>query len=181
MGTQRKGKGTPRNYWMLVVTPENLGITREHGFTVQGIRSKLRKGAERMEVGDRILYYLSATQRFAATATITSTYFEDHSALWKAESQSEDYPYRVHIEPAAVMEEAEFLDARQIGPRMESVKKWTPERWPLAFVGDIHLIPKNDFAFIEEEMKKIISARARRDDSEQPVQSATQQEGALPA
>ncbi len=149
----------PRNYWMLVTTPENYRITRDHDFTVQGVKAALRKRAERMEVGDRLLYYLSGSQRFAATVTITSTYFEEHTLLWTARSEGEDYPYRVHIEPAVVLEEEKFLDAKQIGPRMEYIKKWAPERWPLAFIGDLHIIPKNDFSFIEEEMKKIVSAR----------------------
>ena len=40
---------------------------------------------------------------------------------------------------------------------MEYVKKWTPERWPLAFHSTLlHLIPRKDFSFIEEEMKKVV-------------------------
>jgi len=151
-----------RNYWMLVISAENFRITREMGFTVQGLRTTLRRKAERVEVGDRLLFYLSWVKRFAATVTVTSTYFEDRSPVWKAHKPGEDYPYRVGIEPAVVLEEDEFLDVRQIGPRMDHVKKWTPEWWPLAFQGDLHLIPRKDFSLIEEEMKKLVSARARR-------------------
>ena len=151
----------PRNYWMLVISPENFRITRELGFTVQGFRSVLRRRVERMEVGDRLLFYLSWAQRFAATATVTSTYFEDHTPAWKSHKPDEGYPYRVHIEPTVDLEEDEFLDARQIGPRMEYIKKWMPEWWPLAFQGDLHLIPRKDLSLIEEEMKKVASARTR--------------------
>jgi len=151
----------PRNYWMLVTSPENFCITRDLGFTVQGLRTPLRRKAERVEVGDRVLFYLSGLKRFAAAATATSTYFEDHSAVWKAHKASEDYPYRIEIEPTVVLDEDEFLDARQVAPRMDYVKKWTPEWWPLAFQGDLHLIPRKDFSLIEEEMKKLASARAK--------------------
>ena len=152
----------PRNYWMLVISPDNFHITRELGFTVQGLLTTLRRKAERVGVGDRLLFYLSRTQRFAATATVTSTYFEDHSPKWKAHKPGEDYPHRFQIEPSVVLEEDEFLDALQVGPRMEYVKKWVPERWPLAFQGDLHLIPRKDFSLVEVEMKKLVSARARR-------------------
>jgi len=54
------------------------------------------------------------------------------------------------------------MDAREISPRMEYVKKWTPEWWPLAFIGDLHLIPRKDFSLIEDEMKKLISARTAK-------------------
>ena len=166
----------PRNYWVLVSTPENFHVTSEQKFTVQGFKANLKKRIQRMEVGDRMLFYLSRTRQFAATATVTSTYFEDRTPLWKAAKGNEEYPHRVHLEPAAVLEEADFLDGMEIGPRMEYVKKWVPERWPLAFVGDLHLIPKVDFSFIEGEMKKILSARdGRSHEPATPEQPATEQ------
>lgn len=144
----------PRNYWMVVTSLENHRITCRNDFSVQGFRESLRKRVERMEVGDRMLFYLSPEQRFSASATVTSTFFIDHTEIWVHRSAQEMYPYRVHIEPVALLQEEEFLDAKEIGPRMEYVKKWTPELWPLAFFGDLHLIPKKDFALIEDEMKK---------------------------
>ena len=152
----------PRNYWMMVISPDNFQVTRQQGFRIQGLRTTLKRRAEQMEVGDRLLFYLSSLRRFAATATLTSTYTENHSPLWRNHRGNEDYPYRVNIEKAAILEEGEFLDARQIGPRMDYVKKWTPEMWPLAFHGDLHLIPRRDFSMIEEEMKKLVAARAKR-------------------
>lgn len=152
----------PRNYWMLVISRENFHTTREQRFTVQGLRSSQGRKAQRMEVGDRLLFYISGLRRFAAAATITSTYFEDHALLWKDHNPKEDFPYRVRIEPSVALEDQDWLDARQVGPRMDYVRKWTPEWWPLAFVGDLHLIPRDDFALIEDEMKKVASALARR-------------------
>jgi hypothetical protein len=139
---------------MLVSSRENLRITQEQGFTVQGFKSRHHKKIQRMEPGDRLLYYLTGGQHFAAGATITSTFFNDHTPLWVSAKEGEDYPFRVHIRPDVVLEEAQFLDAREIGPRMEYVRKWPPEHWPLAFQGNLHLIPKADFLLIEEEMRK---------------------------
>ena len=152
----------PRNYWMLVLSPDNFRITRELGFTVQGFRSAQRRKAERMEVGDRLLFYISTIQRFGATATISSTFFEDHSPVWKSPKPDEEFPYRVHIQRVAVLADDDLMDARQIGPRMEYVKRWIPEWWPLAFQGELHLIPRVDLALIEDEMKRVVSARAVR-------------------
>ena len=161
----------PRNYWMVVTTLENYRITRGHDCTVQGFKGKLRKRVEGMEVGDRMLFYIGREKWFAASATVTSTFFEEHNQVWVSPSGREEYPYRVHIEPEALLEEEEFLDAREIGPRMEYVKKWTPERWPLAFIGDLHLVPKKDFSLIEDEMKKVISSRRRSAGASNVVQA----------
>ena len=152
----------PRNYWMLAISPENYQVTKDLGFTVQGLRSALKRKAQRMEVGDRMLFYVTGIQRFAASATVSATFFEEHSRLWKDQNANEDYPYRVHIEPNVALDEDQFIDARQVAYRMDYVKKWIPETWPLAFVGELHLIPKLDFTLLEEEMQKLASAKARR-------------------
>ena len=49
------------NYWMIVSSAENFEISRELGFLVQGIKSRHREKAERMEPGDRVLYYLDGS------------------------------------------------------------------------------------------------------------------------
>ena len=71
-------------------------------------------------------------------------------------------PWRVQIRSDVVLNWYEYLDARQIAPRMLYVKRWAPEDWPLAFQGQIHLLSSQDFALIESEMRRTIDRRARR-------------------
>ena len=147
------------NYWMLVGSPQNFWITREHAFTIQGVETRHRRKARRMQPGDRILYYLTGVRRFAATATITSAYREDHTPIWEGEKPREDYPLRVSIKPEVVLEEEEWLDARELGPTLEYVRKWPPESWPLAFQGNMHLLSQRDFHLLEEEMRRVAQKR----------------------
>jgi hypothetical protein len=146
----------PRNYWMLVMTPENFNITRNSGFKVQGATSSQRKKTLRFEPGDRLLFYLSEVRKFSATATMTSKYFEDHTHIWTSPRSEEDFPHRAQIKLDVVLNEEDYIDARIIAPRMEYVRRWPPEAWPLAFTGNLHLIPRNDFTLIEGEMRRIV-------------------------
>ena len=148
-----------KTYWMVATSLENFRTSRSLGFTVQGMESRQRRKAQRMEPGDRIVYYITAIQRFGATATVTSKCFEDRKPLWESEGKREDYPWRVNIEPAAVLEEEDFLDARELGPRLEYVRRWPPEYWPLAFQGNLHILPKYDFELLEQEMKRALSEK----------------------
>ena len=166
-----------RNYWMVVVSTENFHKIKERDFSVYGFRAKLKKRVERMEVGDRMIFYLSREQRFPATVTVTSTMFEDREPLLNSASGQEDFPCRVHIEPAVVLEEEDYIDARQLGPTLEYVKKWIPERWPLAFVGDLHLVPKKDLFLIEDEMKRITSKQGPSNGGREPVPEPAPQSG----
>jgi hypothetical protein len=153
----------PGSHWMIVMSPENFEITRERGFDLVGLKSRHRKKAERMALGDRVLFYVAGSQVFPLTATVSSTFFEDHSSIWVSTERRPDVaPWRVQVRSDTVLHWYEYLDARQIAPRMLYVKRWAPEDWPLAFQGQIHLLSSQDFALIEHEMRRTIDRRARR-------------------
>jgi hypothetical protein len=71
-------------------------------------------------------------------------------------------PWRVKVRPDVTLHWYEYLDARQIAPRMLYVKRWAPEDWPFAFQGQIHLLSSQDFQLIEHEMRRTIDRRSRR-------------------
>src|SRR6185503_16880119 len=159
--TVRTGVTTmPGSHWMIVMSPENFEISRERGFDVVGLKSRHRKKAERMALGDRVLFYVAGRQVFPLTATVSSTFFEDHSPIWvSTERRPDAAPWRVQVRSDTVLQWYEYLDARQIAPRMLYVKRWAPEDWPLAFQGQIHLLSSQDFAMIEHEMRRVIERR----------------------
>jgi len=153
----------PGSHWMIVMSPENFETTRERGFDLVGLKSRHRKKAERMALGDRVLFYVTGSQVFPLTATVTSTFFEDHTPIWTSTERRPDVaPWRVQVRADVVLNWYEYLDARQIAPRMLYVKRWAPEDWPLAFQGQIHLLSSQDFALIEHEMRRTIDRRSRR-------------------
>jgi len=144
-----------RNYWMVVQTTEDFEISRQMGFTLHGLRFNQRRRAQRMEPQDSLLYYVSGTRKWSAIATVTSTYFEDPTPVWQTNGSGEEYPYRVKLEPALVLDEKDYIDALILAPRLEYLKRWPPERWPEAFVDTLHLLPQRDFRLIEGEMKRV--------------------------
>ena len=154
----------PNNYWMVVQTPENHEITRGQGFTLHGLTSKQRRRARRMEPDDRILFYVGGeVRKWTAIATVTSKYFEDRTPIWESNgSRRELYPYRVKTTPSIVLDEADYIEARILAPRLEYVKRWPPELWPLAFFDTLHLIPQSDYRLIEAEMRRIRRQRRSR-------------------
>ncbi len=157
----------PGSHWMIVLSPENFEITRSRGFDMLGLKSRHRKKAERMAIGDRVLFYVAGLQIFPTTATVSSTFFEDHSPIWvSTERRADVAPWRVQLRSDVNLKWYEYLDARQIAPRMLYVKRWAPEDWPLAFQGQVHLLSSQDFQLIEHEMRRTAERRSRR--PEQP-------------
>ena len=145
-----------QNYWMFVDSPEILETNRKLGFTLYGVAPRYRRRAERMQPDDRVLFYVNRIRKWVAAATIRSRSFEDHSPVW-GNDRAEIFPYRVKLAPDIVLDETDYIDALILAPRLEYVKRWAPEEWPLAFFDRLHLLPQRDFRLIEGEMKRISS------------------------
>jgi hypothetical protein len=138
--------------WMVVGTPENFARTRELGFSMQGFKTRQRKKVmEQMRTGDNLVYYVSRVQAFAATASIESEGFEDHELVWRSKP-GEDYPWRVKISPRIVLDEDQWVPSDVVGPELAYVGKWPVEHWKLAFQGNLHHIPDEDFERLRQAL-----------------------------
>lgn len=142
-----------QQYWILVSSAGNLQATKDRGFSIQGMKSRHRKKAEQMAPGDKLIYYLTGKKVFAATATVTSEYFESDEPIWssknsKRDGSPEDYPFRVEIEPELIAEEEAWIDAEPVARQMIHARKWPAENWTLAFQGNVHKIPREDYELI---------------------------------
>ncbi len=153
-GTISSVMGAPRNYWMVAVRPDYYDVCREQGFTLLGMGWNQRKRVQRMEVGDRVLFYVTERMVFGATASVAATFVEDPTPLWPSVDPNETFAWRVKIRPEFTLDDDHVIDARLLAPTLEYVKKWAPELWHMAFQGPLHLIPKKDFGLIEDEMRR---------------------------
>jgi hypothetical protein len=153
---------SPR-YWIIVGSPENFATTAAHGFTIQGMKSRHRKKAERMGPGDKIAYYITGRKAFAGVSTIESPYFESHERIWTStdpKKAAEDYPFRVHIRPDVILADEDFAGAEPIARRMSYTKKWPEQNWTLAFQGNVHEISAEDFEIIRDAIAARVPAGA---------------------
>jgi hypothetical protein len=157
------GGGRASQYWMIVTSPDNFTRTREHGFSIQGIKGRHRNRVASMHPGDRILYYVTGRMAFSATATVTSPMYEDHTPIWRTDRRDEDYPWRVHIRLDHRLEEPDWVLAKHIAYRLEYVKKWPPEHWTLAFQGHLHQLPRSDFGMLEDEILRLLRRQPAKD------------------
>lgn len=145
-----------QKFWMVVETVENFRVLKETDFEIFGFEERFKEMTQTIRSNDRILFYLAGVKSWAATATIKSETFYDDSPLYGSDHEGASRPNRVKLQPRMVLNDEEFIDASLIAPRLEYLKFWFPEDWPLAFIELIHLLPSRDFRLIENEMKRII-------------------------
>lgn len=147
---------------MVTIAPENFRVTREQGFKIQGFGQRQRRKTERMSPGDRLMFYVKDDQVFPLAATITSKAFEDRTPLWHGPPDDELFMYRVQIRADAAPAEDQYIQAGDVAPRLEYLRRWPPELWRLAFQGELHLLPRRDFELLETEMRRVLRRRDGR-------------------
>lgn len=145
-------------YWVVVGSPENFEIARDRGFDMFGFKSTRRRESADMRPGDKLVFYLTGVMKFGGIATVKSEVYEDHSPVFKSEKKpGEDYPFRVKTEPDRVLEQDQWLDVKELAPRLEFTRR-RGEHWRLAFQGNLHKISEDDYQTISAE----VDAAARR-------------------
>jgi hypothetical protein len=155
-----------RRNWIIVGSPDNFERTAELGFTVQGIKSRHRKKAEKMAPGDRMAWYITGRKAFAGTATIESEYYEDHDRIWTSgdpKKEAEDYPFRFRIKPDIILGLERSVPAEPVARRMVYATKWPAANWTLAFQGNVHEVGDADFELIRDAVAEP-AMTARGDD-----------------
>lgn len=155
---------------MLVSGADNFEVSRSMGFTVAGMKERHRKKAERVQVGDRVLFYLTGIQKFGGTATVTDTYYEDRgNRIWASKKAGEyPYPWRFGIKPDVVLDPASFVSAEDLLPSLDWVKKWPASHWQLAFQGNVHVLSDRDFGIIEAAILAASKERAAKETAKAP-------------
>lgn len=157
-------------YWLIVTSLENFRFDREHlKFKLQGLPYRFRKQVKKMQIGDRVAYYIMKIQKFGATATITGEYINDSTKLWI--DKDEMWPARRPSKPNIVLDDVELIDIKKLLPDLSFIEK--KDVWGIYFQGSIKTIPEEDFKLIESEMKKIVTERPKPDSPKPSLREVT--------
>ena len=147
--------------WILTGSVDNFAVTRELGFKLIGFKERRRKQALTMEVGDRIIFYLTKVMAFGGSVTITSDLFEDRTPVWPGKPGNPDpYPWRRETEAELVLNEDDWVEAESVKDELEHSQKWPAEHWKLAFQGQLRTISNADSDLLLERMRVAAGAAA---------------------
>ncbi|MBO83020.1 MAG: hypothetical protein CL506_01490 [Actinobacteria bacterium] len=92
---------------------------------------------------DKLIYFIIDKNRFTGISELLSN---DYDVL-------DNKTISVKVKKYITLPIKNSVDGDQVGPRLEYVKRWVPERWRLAMVGSLHIIQQNDYKLIEACLK----------------------------
>jgi predicted RNA-binding protein len=147
--------------WILTGSLDNFRATRDHAFRVIGAKEGRRRMAEQIEPGDRIVFYVTGVQAFAAIVRVAGEMYEDRERIWPGKAGKPDpYPWRFETEPEVVLEEDCFVAAAELASQLEHVRKWPAEHWQLAFQGQLRTVSDADAELLERRLRRAALAAA---------------------
>lgn len=139
--------------WILTGSLDNFRATEQEDFKLVGFKERRRKQAEEIEIGDRIIFYITKMMSFAGAVTVTGDLFEDRTPIWPGKPGNPDpYPWRRETKPEFILHEELWLPADIVKEEMEHIQKWPKEHWKLAFQGQLRQISERDGDFLMDRL-----------------------------
>lgn len=137
--------------WLVVGSYENYEISRELGFTVQGVKTRARKKAHEIQPGDTLMYYLTGLMMISGIVTVESDVYEDRTPIWPCSSSAtEVYPWRFKTKPLLTLaDKAQFVSVRPLAEKLQYLTKWPAKNWTLGFQGNLHHWPEEDYQLVK--------------------------------
>ena len=147
--------------WILTGSVDNFAVTSELGFKLIGFKERRRKQALAMEIGDRVIFYLTKVMAFGGSVIISSDLFEDQDPIWPGKPGNPDpYPWRRETKAELIVPEPDWLPAESVKDELEHIAKWPAEHWKLAFQGQLRTVSDADSELLMERMRVAAGATA---------------------
>ena len=139
-------------HWLLVGSESNWLLSKERGYNVAGMKARWKKAASEVRPGDTVLFYLIGLQVIAGECNVTGEAYYDESPIWDCTKVDEQYPWRFPTEPVAIREQGSYLSVKDFLADYKYATKWTPQRWTLAFQGNVHRLNDHDYELIHNQL-----------------------------
>ncbi len=137
-------------HWLLVSSPDNFEVSRARGFDVAGMKTRWRKAAAEVQVGDTVFFYLTGLKAIGGEAVVTGPAYEDYEKIWESTKPDEVYPHRFPIKLVKARDTGNYLEVISFLDHYEYAKRWPVKNWTLAFQGNVHRLGEADYRLIHE-------------------------------
>ena len=138
------------NYWLLITHLANFEVMKAKN--IAAMKAKRKSFAERVEAGDKVVFYLTKIGKFGGVAEFTSKVRKDWSEIFPVArpsfakaSEGDAHPWRFDVKFEAKLKSDEYVSAEQFKDKLKYLKKWPEKYWKLGFQGNVHEIPKEDY------------------------------------
>lgn len=139
------------NYWILVTHPKNFEVMKQKN--IAAMKAKRKSFAQKVEVGDKVVFYLTKIGKFGGAAEFKSKFREDKTKIFEEEKPGEVHPWRFDVKFEVELSPEDYKDAENFKDKLKYLKKWPAKYWKLGFQGNIHEIGEADYKTLLSALK----------------------------
>lgn len=139
-------------YWLLVTHPDNFEIMKAKN--IAAMKAKRKSFAEQVEVGDKVVFYLTKIGKFGGIAEFTSKAREEKDKIFTEEKPGEVHPWRFDVKFEVKLAEIDYVPSEDFKDKLQYLKKWPAKYWKLGFQGNVHEIPQEDYETLKKGLSK---------------------------
>lgn len=139
------------NYYMIITNQIDYEWDIENKFQCAGLPERNRKTVQNLEIGDKIIYYVTKVSSFVAVVEVVGRYYYSLEQIW--DDPYDLWPHRVHTKPLLFIDDVEKgVYIKDIWDDLDFIVN--KQKWGSQVQGSFKRLSKNDFKVIYEKIKK---------------------------
>lgn len=143
-------------YHLILFSPATHEAFTASERRLAGVRARQQKAAARVEVGDKLLGYLTELSRWVGVLKVTGPMVRDSTPLFVAENDPYDVRLPVRTEVWLAPERGIPIKDAEIWGRLELVREYDPGQptWTGKVRTSLVALPEADGRFLEERLRR---------------------------
>lgn len=150
------GRAVLMGYHLILFSPATHEAFTASERRLVGVRARQQKAAARVEVGDKLLGYLTELSRWVGVLEVTGAMLRDSTPLFVAENDPYDVRLPVRTEVWLAPERGIPIKDAEIWGRLELVREYDPGQptWTGKVRTSLVALPEADGRFLEERLRR---------------------------
>ena len=148
-------------FFMIVTNEIDYEWDIENRFACAGFPERNKKAIQQMEVGDKIIYYVTKQSKFMAAVEVVGEYFYSEKSIW--DDPYDLWPHRIPTRPLVYIDNCDDgVYIKDIWDNLSFIK--TKNKWGSQVQGSFRRLGENDYNVI------INAINEKKRSLEQPLQ-----------
>jgi len=137
-------------YYMIVTNEIDYEWDIDNQFVCAGFPDRNKKSLQQMELGDKIIYYVTKHSKFMAAVEVVGDYFYSEEPIW--DDPYDLWPHRIYTKPIIFIDECkDGVYIKDIWNNLEFIKNKT--KWGSQVQGSFRKLTEHDFGIIIDAIK----------------------------
>ncbi len=138
-------------FYMIITNEIDYEWDIDNRFQFVGLPERNRKRITQMEIGDRVIYYVTKQSKFMAEVEVTGEYFYSTDQIW--DDPFDLWPHRRKTRPIAFFEDfGDGIFIKEIWDNLEFIKNKV--KWGSQVQGSFKILSEHDYTVISKAIKK---------------------------